>query len=233
MYEDEHILVINKSADLVVHPAPGHSQGTVVNAVLHHCPSLAQLPRAGIVHRLDKDTTGLMVIAKSLKAHHSLVNQLQERDMGREYEAIVVGDLTGGGMVDEPIGRHPKNRQKMAVVASGKPAVTHYRLVERFAGFTHLRLKLETGRTHQIRVHMAHINHPIVGDSAYTGRFRVPKGLTQETRETVSNFGRQALHAKALSLVHPETLEVMSWEVGLPQDMICLIQTLSHEMDEE
>ncbi|OZG71484.1 23S rRNA pseudouridine(1911/1915/1917) synthase [Hahella sp. CCB-MM4] len=226
VYEDEHILVINKPADLVVHPAPGHRGGTIVNAVLHHCPELEQIPRAGVVHRLDKDTSGLMVIAKSLLAHQSLVNQLQIRSMGREYEAVVKGELTGGGMVDEPIARNPHNRQKMAIVASGKKAVTHYRILQRFNGFTHLRLKLETGRTHQIRVHMAHINHGIVGDPVYGGRPRLPKGMTEHAIHAVQTFPRQALHAKALQLVHPKTGESMSWEVELPADMLELIESL-------
>ncbi len=226
VFEDESLLVINKGPGFVVHPAPGHAQGTVVNAVLHHCPELQHLPRAGIVHRLDKDTTGIMVIAKSLQAHQSLVSQLQSRQMGREYEAIVQGEMTGGGKVNEPIGRDPKNRQKMAVVSSGKPAVTHYRLISRLSGFTHVRLKLETGRTHQIRVHMAHIRHPLIGDVTYAGRPRLSKGLTGQAREAVNQFPRQALHAKKLTLEHPVTGQQMSWEIDLPADMCELMNNL-------
>ncbi len=231
VYEDEHLLVINKPANLVVHPAPGHRDGTLVNAVLHHCPQLDQLPRAGVVHRLDKDTSGLMVVAKSLLAHQSLVNQLQTRAMGREYEALALGELTGGGIVDQPIARHPQHRQKMAVVAKGKKAVTHYRVLQRLHGFTHLRLKLETGRTHQIRVHLAHINHGIVGDPVYGGRSRLPKGLSAGTLQLIQEFPRQALHAKALQLHHPETGEELSWEVPLAEDIQQLINALTAEVE--
>ncbi|MDX1818778.1 MAG: 23S rRNA pseudouridine(1911/1915/1917) synthase RluD, partial [Marinobacter sp.] len=192
VYEDEHLLVINKPAGLVVHPAAGHAAGTLVNAVLNYAPEVENLPRAGIVHRLDKDTSGIMVVARSLIAHTSLVDQLQTRTMGREYDAIVVGTLTGGATVDAPIGRHPRERKKMAVVSSGKPAVTHYRLVERFAAHTHIRCKLESGRTHQIRVHMAHVKHPLVGDPLYGGRMRLPKGTTESLREVLAGFQRQA-----------------------------------------
>jgi 23S rRNA pseudouridine1911/1915/1917 synthase len=226
IYEDEHLLVINKPAGLVVHPAAGHADGTLVNAVLNCAPEVENLPRAGIVHRLDKDTSGIMVVARSLIAHTSLVDQLQTRTMGREYEAVVVGTLTGGATVDAPIGRHPRERKKMAVVSSGKPAVTHYRLLERFAAHTHVRCKLESGRTHQIRVHMAHVKHPLVGDPAYGGRLRLPKGTTEELREVLAAFNRQALHAQRLTLNHPETGETLSWEVPLPNDMNALILAL-------
>jgi len=226
VYEDEHLLVINKPAGLVVHPAAGHAAGTLVNAVLSYAPEVENLPRAGIVHRLDKDTSGIMVVARSLIAHTSLVDQLQTRTMGREYDAVVVGTLTGGATVDAPIGRHPRERKKMAVVSSGKPAVTHYRLVERFAAHTHIRCKLESGRTHQIRVHMAHVKHPLVGDQLYGGRMRLPKGSTEELREVLSGFNRQALHARQLTLEHPETGEILSWEVPLPEDMVHLIEAL-------
>lgn len=232
VYEDEHLLVINKPAGLVVHPAAGHAAGTLVNAVLSHAPEVENLPRAGIVHRLDKDTSGIMVVARSLIAHTSLVEQLQDRTMGREYEAVVVGTLTGGGTVDAPIGRHPRERKKMAVVASGKPAVTHYRLVERFAAHTHVRCKLESGRTHQIRVHMAHIKHPLVGDPVYGGRMRLPKGATDELRDALAEFRRQALHARQLTLEHPETGEIMSWEVPLPEDMVGLLEALRAHVKE-
>lgn len=229
VFEDEHLLVINKPAGLVVHPAAGHDSGTLLNALLHHCPDIDHLPRAGIVHRLDKDTTGLMVVAKTLVAHTSLVEQLQERTMGREYEAVVQGEMTGGGKVEEPMARHPKNRQKMAVVPNGKPALTHYRVLERFAGFTHVRLKLETGRTHQIRVHMSHIHYPLVGDPLYGGRMRLPKGATERLQEHLRQFRRQALHAKRLQLEHPASGESLEWEVPLPEDLNGLLDTLRQE----
>lgn len=226
VYEDEHLLVINKPAGLVVHPAAGHADGTLVNALLNYAPEVENLPRAGIVHRLDKDTSGVMVAARSLVAHTSLVDQLQTRTMGREYDAVVVGTLTGGATVDAPISRHPRERKKMAVVPSGKSAVTHYRLVERFAAHTHIRCKLESGRTHQIRVHMAHVKHPLVGDPMYGGRLRLPKGTTEELREALAAFNRQALHARQLTLEHPETGETMSWEVPVPEDMVELMAAL-------
>ncbi|WP_092016500.1 23S rRNA pseudouridine(1911/1915/1917) synthase RluD [Marinobacter daqiaonensis] len=226
VYEDEHLIVINKPAGLVVHPAAGHMDGTLVNALLNHAPEVENLPRAGIVHRLDKDTSGIMVVARSLIAHTSLVDQLQTRAMGREYEAVVVGTLTGGATVDAPIGRHPRERKKMAVVPTGKPAVTHYRLVERFAAHTHVRCKLESGRTHQIRVHMAHVRHPLVGDPQYGGRLRLPKGTTEELREVLANFHRQALHARQLTLEHPQTREMMTWEVPLAEDFEGLLEAL-------
>lgn len=226
VYEDEHLLVINKPAGLVVHPAAGHADGTLVNALLNHAPEVENLPRAGIVHRLDKDTSGIMVVARSLIAHTSLVDQLQTRTMGREYEAVVVGSLTGGATVDAPIGRHPQDRKRMAVVSSGKPAVTHYRLIERFAAHTHIHCKLESGRTHQIRVHMTHVRHPLVGDPVYGGRLRLPKGTTEELRLALAAFQRQALHARKLTLQHPETGETLSWEAPLPEDMVQLIEAL-------
>jgi 23S rRNA pseudouridine1911/1915/1917 synthase len=233
IYEDDDIIIINKPAGLVVHPAAGHASGTLVNALLHHCPDIGKLPRAGIVHRLDKDTTGLMVAAKSLIAHTSLVDQLQDRTMGREYEAIATGVMTGGGYVDQPIARHPQNRIKMAVHPFGKPAGTHYRLVERFESHTHIRLKLETGRTHQIRVHMAYLHYPLVGDPVYGGRLRIPSGASEELNETIRGFNRQALHAKKLTLDHPVTGKELSWEVDLPEDMRHLLQMLrAHDHEE-
>ena len=180
VYEDEHILVINKSADLVVHPGAGNPSGTVLNALLNHVPDIDKVPRAGIVHRLDKDTTGLMVVAKTLPAQTHLVDQLQTRVMSREYEAVAMGTMVAGGVVDEPIGRHATKRTHMAVRENGKPAVTHFRVIEKFRAYTHLRLKLETGRTHQIRVHMAHIKHPLLGDPTYSGRPRLPKGASDD-----------------------------------------------------
>ncbi len=231
VYEDDAILVINKPAGLVVHPAAGHHDGTLLNALLHHCPEIGQVPRAGIVHRLDMDTTGLMVVAKTIPAQTELVSQLQERDMGREYEAIVHKVMTGGGTVDEPMGRHSKNRQKMAVVGVGKEAITHYRVLEKFRAHTHIRLKLETGRTHQIRVHMSHINYPLVGDQLYGGRFRLPKSISESLQEGLRNFQRQALHAKKLELWHPETGELVSWEIDLPDDMQQLLALLKADKE--
>lgn len=232
VYQDEHLLVINKPAGLVVHPAAGHADGTLVNALLNYAPEVENLPRAGIVHRLDKDTSGIMVAARSLIAHTSLVDQLQTRTMGREYEAVIVGTLTGGATVDAPIGRHPQERKKMAVVPTGKPAVTHYRLAERFAAHTHIRCKLESGRTHQIRVHMAHIRHPLVGDPLYGGRLRLPKGTTDELRDALAAFQRQALHARKLTLEHPQTGETLSWEVPIPEDMTDLLAALRKHFSE-
>lgn len=226
VYQDEEILVINKPAGMVVHPAAGNHSGTLVNALLHHFPGIESVPRAGIVHRLDKDTTGLMVVAKTLTAHAHIVEQLQSREMGREYEAIVSGVMTGGGTVNEPIARSPKNRKKMAVNQFGKHAVTHYRVLERFPAHTHIRVKLETGRTHQIRVHMAHINYPLIGDTTYAGRLKIPAGATEEVKQALRQFDRQALHAKKLTLIHPQTEEEMSWEIDLPADMQSLLSIL-------
>jgi 23S rRNA pseudouridine1911/1915/1917 synthase len=229
VFEDEHIIVINKPANFVVHPAAGNRDGTLLNALLYHFPQLASVPRGGIVHRLDKDTTGLMVVAKTLAAHTDLVAQLQARTVSREYEAVVSGVMTGGGCVDQPIGRHPKQRVKMAVVRDGKEARTHYKVLERFAGHTYIRLKLETGRTHQIRVHMASIQFPIVGDAVYGGRFRLHKGASDELRETLQGFSRQALHARELGLVHPHSGEFISWQTELPEDMQDLLQALTEQ----
>ncbi|WP_347331160.1 23S rRNA pseudouridine(1911/1915/1917) synthase RluD [Marinimicrobium locisalis] len=227
VYEDEDLLVINKPAGLVVHPAAGNHTGTLLNALLHHCPTIEGIPRAGIVHRLDKDTTGLMVVAKTLSAHTDLVDQLQERIVSREYEAVAVGTMTGGGTVEARIGRHPKQRKQMAVVEEGgKRAVTHYRLVQRFPSHTHIRVKLETGRTHQIRVHMAHIRHPLVGDPVYGGRFKIPKSASDDLIETLKSFPRQALHAASLGLEHPVTGEYCEWTAPLPEDFQSLLEAL-------
>jgi 23S rRNA pseudouridine1911/1915/1917 synthase len=231
VYEDDDILVINKQAGLVVHPAAGNYQGTLLNGLLFHCPDLIQIPRAGIVHRLDKDTTGLMVVAKTLQAQTSLVAQLQDRSMGREYEAVVQGVMTGGGKVDEPIGRHGTQRTRMAVNPMGKEAVTHYRVLHKFATHTYIRCKLETGRTHQIRVHLSHIGYPLVGDAVYAARQRLTKGIGPVLRDMLQNFGRQALHAKKLTLMHPRTHEIMEWEVELPDDFVHLLNTLADDSE--
>jgi len=227
IYEDEHLLVINKPANFVVHPAVGNRSGTLVNALLHQCPDLKQIPRAGIVHRLDKDTTGLLVVAKSLIAQTSLVTQLQARTVKRIYEAVVYGVMPAGGTVNVPIGRHPHDRIRMAVVESGKPAITHYRVIKRLPAHTHLRVQLETGRTHQIRVHMAYLHHPIVGDKFYGGRLRLPPNASEALQACLRTFPRQALHARQLSLVHPVTQEELSWEAPLPEDMQQLLLTLA------
>lgn len=233
IYEDDAILIINKPAGLVVHPAVGNWHGTLVNALLHHAPQLATLPRAGIVHRLDKDTSGLLMVAKTLQAHASLVEQLQERSIEREYLALVKGWMTAGGCVDEPIGRHPVERKRNAVRSDGKEAVTHYRLEQRFKRHTLIRVQLETGRTHQIRVHMAHINYPLVGDPLYGGRFQMPADCSPELAEALRNFKRQALHATRLGLEHPETGEYLEWEQPMPEDMQHLIDLLAaNELDQ-
>ncbi|ASJ95915.1 23S rRNA pseudouridine(1911/1915/1917) synthase RluD [Shewanella marisflavi] len=229
VYEDDHILVINKQAGLVVHPGAGNSDGTLMNALLHHCPEIDLVPRAGIVHRLDKDTTGLMVVAKTVEAQTHLVSALQAREITREYEAIVSGTMTAGGVVDEPIARHPTKRTHMAVHHSGRPSVTHYRVAEKFRAHTRLRLRLETGRTHQIRVHMAHIGHILVGDPVYGGRPRPPKKATPELTEVLNNFKRQALHAVRLELAHPFTCEIMSWQAPIPEDMVALTRALRED----
>lgn len=229
VYEDDHILVINKPRNLVVHPGAGNPDGTILNALLYRYPQLADIPRAGIVHRLDKDTTGLMVVAKSVPAQTRLVAALQQRNVTREYEAVVVGTMTAGGLVDKPIGRHSTKRTHMAVHPMGKPAITHYRVMEHFRAHTRLRLRLETGRTHQIRVHMAHIMHPLVGDPLYGGRPRLPKGASEELVECLRGFDRQALHATMLRLTHPITEEVMEWHRPIPEDMVQLIDALRED----
>jgi len=226
VYEDDDIIVINKPAGLVVHPGAGNPDGTVLNALLHHYPAIVDVPRAGIVHRLDKGTTGLMVVAKSVPAQTHLVNSLQARQITREYEAIAFGTMTAGGTVDAPIKRHATKRTHMAVNEFGKPAVTHYRVMEKFRAHTRLRLRLESGRTHQIRVHMAHINHSLVGDPVYCGRPRPPKKATPELMEMFKSFKRQALHAAMLKLTHPITGEEMCWRAPVPVDM----QALTHAL---
>jgi 23S rRNA pseudouridine1911/1915/1917 synthase len=226
VFEDEHILVIDKPAGLVVHPAAGHRDGTLQNALLNHAPELAAVPRAGIVHRLDKDTTGLLVVAKTLEAHSALVAQLQARCVHREYRALVIGEVIAGGRVDAPVGRHPTQRTRMAVVADGRPAITHYRVLERFAGHSLLDVKLETGRTHQIRVHMAHLSHPLVGDRLYGGRPRPPRGAASALVEALQGFPRQALHALRLGLEHPAHGTAMRWDAPLPPDFAALLEHL-------
>ncbi|MET0379094.1 MAG: 23S rRNA pseudouridine(1911/1915/1917) synthase RluD [Spongiibacteraceae bacterium] len=239
VFEDADILVLNKPAGLVVHPAAGHQDGTLLNALLHHCPDLAVVPRAGIVHRLDKDTTGLMVVAKTVQAQVKLVEQLQARSVHREYDAVICGVPVSGGTVDAPIGRHPRDRQRQAVLlrndglhGGGKEAVTHYRVLQRFRAHAHVSCLLETGRTHQIRVHMAHIRHPLVGDPIYGGRFKSPPDASAELSATLREFARQALHAKRLELQHPHTDELMQWRVPMPDDMRNLLLLLQSDSEE-
>jgi 23S rRNA pseudouridine1911/1915/1917 synthase len=228
VHEDEHVLVLNKPAGLVVHPGAGNSAGTLLNALLHHDPKLAQLPRGGIVHRLDKDTSGLMVVAKSLAAHTALVDMLSRHDVERQYEAVVLGTLVAGGTVDAPIGRHMGDRLRQAVrdEEDGKHAVTHYRLRERFRGHSLLQCSLETGRTHQIRVHLAHIGHPLVGDPLYGGGLKLPKGATPELVAALRGFRRQALHAERLAFEHPVSREPLSFSAERPADQQSLIDAL-------
>jgi len=226
IYEDDAVLIVNKPAGLVVHPAVGNWDGTLVNALLNHQPSLKTLPRAGIVHRLDKDTSGLLMVAKTLQAHHSLSTQLQERSITREYLALVKGWMTAGGTIDEPLGRHPADRKRHTVRDDGKHAVTHYRLEKRFKRNTLVRVKLETGRTHQIRVHMAYINYPLVGDQVYGGRFQMQANCGEHLEEVLRGFKRQALHATKLGLQHPVTDEYCEWELAMPEDMVELVKAI-------
>jgi len=229
LYEDEEILVLDKPAGLVVHPGAGNAAGTLVNALLHHRPELRALPRAGLVHRLDKDTTGVMVVACTPKAHADLVRRLEARSVRREYEAVCVGVMTGGGTVDAPIGRHPVDRVRMAIREGGREAVTHYRVIARFRGHTHVLCRLETGRTHQIRVHLASIRHPIVGDPVYGGRLAVPKGASPALIEALRGFKRQALHAARLELVHPGSGDTLQFEAPRPADFEALLAALRQD----
>ena len=227
VYADHALLVIDKPAGCVVHPAAGNWRGTLVNALLHHVPELATVPRAGLVHRLDKDTTGLLVIARTLAAHHALTEQIKSREWIREYEAVVNGVMTGGGQVDAPLGRHPVDRKRIAVVANGRQAVTHYWVVRRFVAHTHLRLRLETGRTHQIRVHLSHLRYPLVGDPLYGGRPHLPAGASLALVNTLQQFNRQALHARRLELSHPTTGETLRCESPWPSDLAYLLECLA------
>ena len=229
VYEDADLMVINKPAGLVVHPAAGNPAGTLLNALLHHDAEQAVLPRAGIVHRLDKSTSGLMMVARSLTAHKRLVDALQAHTVKREYLAVVNTVLTAGGCIDAPIGRHPVDRKRMAVVSGGKQAVTHYRVEQRYRAHTLVRVQLETGRTHQIRVHMAYRHYPLVGDPVYGGRLRLPKSADDQVIEVLSGFRRQALHATRLTVEHPVSGEQMSWHAEVPPDMARLIEVLRQD----
>ncbi len=229
LFEDEHVLVVNKPAGLVVHPAAGHPTGTLVNALLGYAPELEALPRGGIVHRLDKDTSGVMCVARSSMAHRSLVAQLSDRTVKREYVAVCQGVLSGGATINEPIGRHATARTKMAVTSSGKPAITHFHVGERFGHYTAITVNLETGRTHQIRVHLAWYKHPLLGDPVYGGRSRVPKGASDELLRVLRGFTRQALHAQSLSFVHPARNEDVSFTTPIPDDLTQLLSVLRTE----
>jgi 23S rRNA pseudouridine1911/1915/1917 synthase len=227
VHEDKHLVVVDKPAGLVVHPGAGNPDQTLQNALLAWDPALAALPRAGIVHRLDKDTSGLLVVARTLPAHTALVRMLGEREVHREYEAICRGVMTAGGTVDAPIARHPTDRVRMAVREGGRESVTHYRVIRRFAGYTHVRVQLETGRTHQIRVHLAHAGFPIVGDRVYGGRLTLPKGASEALRQALREFPRQALHAARLAFDHPVTGRPIECTSALPADMRALLDALA------
>lgn len=229
VHEDDDLIIINKPPGLVVHPGAGNTESTLLNALLFHAPVLKKMPRAGILHRLDKDTSGLMVIAKTPAALRSLAQQLKKRTLSREYQAIVYGKVISGSTIDAPIDRHPLQRKKMAIVDTGRQAVTHYRVAEKYRNHTRLKLKLETGRTHQIRVHLCHIRHPIVGDATYGGRVQLSKNMTSSLIERLRGFKRQALHAFALGFVHPSTQEEVRFEIELPDDMLQLMTALRED----
>lgn len=233
VHEDDALIVIDKPAGLVVHPGAGNARGTLLNGLLHYAPQLEELPRAGIVHRLDKDTSGLLLIGKTLPAHTSLVRLLANREIARFYLAICGGVLTGGGKIDAPIGRHRVDRKRMVVRDDGKPAVTHYTVLERFAAHTYIRIKLETGRTHQIRVHFAYRRHALVGDPVYGGRLALPAGASDAVVSALRGFRRQALHATQLELKHPDSGEVLSFKVPPPADFEQLLAALRGDADEQ
>jgi 23S rRNA pseudouridine1911/1915/1917 synthase len=231
VFEDDDLLVINKPAGLVVHPGAGNASGTLLNGLLAHAPQLESLPRAGIVHRLDKDTSGLLLVAKSIPAHTALVRDLADRSISRRYLAICNGVLTGGGTIDAAIGRHAVDRTRMAVRENGRPAVTHYTVIERFRAHTYVNVLLETGRTHQIRVHFAYRRHPLVGDPVYGGRLALPAGASDALRDALRAFRRQALHAARLDLRHPSAGgEALTFEVPPPADFQSLLQTLREDV---
>lgn len=232
LHEDEDLLVVNKAAGLVVHPGAGNPAGTLMNGLLHYAPSLQDIPRAGIIHRLDKDTSGLLLVAKTLTAHTALVRLLADRQIDRHYLAVCTGVLTGGGTVNEAIARHPVDRKRMSVQPHGKAAVTHYTVKERFAAFTYVNVKLETGRTHQIRVHFAHRRHALVGDQVYGGRLALPKGASEELIQVLRHFKRQCLHAARLSFLHPTTAEILSLEMDPPKDFQTLLEAMRRDANE-
>lgn len=232
-YEDEQLLIVNKPIGLVVHPGAGNADCTLVNALLHYFPGAKLLPRAGILHRLDKNTSGLLVVAKTEKALKSLSEQLKARSIVREYQALVTGILTSGGTIEQPIGRHPIHRKKMAVTVTGKHAITHYSIMERYRLHTRIKVRLETGRTHQIRAHMAHIHHPLLGDVTYGARPRIHKAMTPELVTALRTSNHQALHAFALGFIHPQSHEPMRIEVKLPDTMQQLIRLLRNDSQKE
>ncbi len=229
VFEDADLLVVNKPAGLVVHPGAGNPAGTLMNGLLHHAPGLGEVPRAGIIHRIDKDTSGLLLVAKTLPAHTALVRQLAARDISRNYLAVCHGVLTGGGTIDTPLARHPVDRKRMSVQPGGKPAVTHYTVLERFRAFTYIKVELETGRTHQIRVHFAYRRHALVGDPVYGGRLAVPAGASEALVEALRRFRRQALHATRLAFAHPTTGDVLEFEAEPPEDFRQLLATLRED----
>ncbi|MFO0334654.1 MAG: 23S rRNA pseudouridine(1911/1915/1917) synthase RluD [Pseudomonadota bacterium] len=229
VHRDDAVFVIDKPVGLVVHPGAGNPDSTLQNALLHADPGLAKLPRAGIVHRLDKDTSGLLVVARTPRAHAALTRALEAREVSREYEAVCIGVMTGGGTVDAPIDRHPVDRLRQAVRGDGREAITHYRVAERFRVHTHVRVKLETGRTHQIRVHLTHIGYPLVGDALYGKRLVLPKAATPRLAEALRGFRRQALHAARLAFEHPDTGETLEFEAPLPPDFAELLDALRED----
>ncbi len=231
-YEDADLIVVNKPAGLVVHPGAGNQSGTLQNALLHYDPGLAQIPRGGLVHRLDKDTSGLLVVARSLRAHTALVEQLSERDVHRQYVAIVYGRMVAGGTVSAPIGRHPRDRLKQAVREDGREAITHYRVRERFRALTLIECRLETGRTHQIRVHLAHVRHPLVGDAQYGTGLKLPRAASTVLADALRGFQRQALHAERLEFAHPADGRTIAVEAEMPADMAALVEALREDTRE-
>ncbi|MBT8422549.1 MAG: 23S rRNA pseudouridine(1911/1915/1917) synthase RluD [Gammaproteobacteria bacterium] len=233
IFEDDDVIVLNKPAGLVVHPGAGNPAGTLLNGLLHHAPELEKLPRAGILHRLDKDTSGLLLVTKSVTAQTQLTRDLEQRLIRREYRAVCQDRLTAGGTVDAPIGRHRVHRTRMAITNAGRPAVTHYRVLERFAHHTYIAVRLETGRTHQIRVHMAHVNHPLIGDPVYGGRLRLPRGASEGVREALQSFRRQALHASDLGFTHPVSGADLQFHAPLPQDLQALLDILADGADRD
>ena len=229
IYEDDHVIVVNKPAGVVVHPGAGNRDHTLSNGLLYHCETMRNVPRCGIVHRLDKDTSGLLVAAKTLKAHHSLVDQLQQRRVKREYDALASGYITAGGRIDAPIGRSPHQRTRMAVTEMGKPAVTHFNVLERYRYHTRIRCRLETGRTHQIRVHMAHIHAPLLGDPLYQRRLKLYGDMSTPLREALRATRTQALHARKLSFIHPHSGETLRFDAPIPGAMQQLIDILRED----
>ena len=233
VFEDDDLLVVDKPAGLVVHPGAGNPTGTLMNGLLHHAPSLEKVPRAGIIHRIDKDTSGLLLVAKTVEMHTAMVRLLADREISRHYLAICNGVLTGGGTIDEPIARHPVDRKRMSIQQDGKPGVTHYTVIERFRAFTYISVKLETGRTHQIRVHFAHRRHALVGDQTYGGRLALPAGASEDLIAVLRRFRRQALHAAKLAFVHPVSAKQLQFEVAPPADFEKLVEIMRDDVSKQ